>query len=676
MQQIHLLLSLGLLWLHLFALRLLLQPVFLPAVARAGGVLLLTAGFFFIEHFSGLGRLQWLLPLSTLAAALYIWRKRADWPAAWADEAVFGLCCAWGLLWKWLFPAIYPTSERVTDLYFITNYYDGVRLPAPDYWLAGYRFDFYYSFQHYGAALLGRWFGWEPAYAYNIAFVLLLGLGLSLAAGFVLRLLPQRKWGALLLLAALALGGTGATPFVRLIVQPSEQTAPLNRANDEMWAGVRFIGSYDMRANTEFGKRWFMPASQADLPSPDFQVRDLPMEVFGYHYYMGDYHPPLGGFFLLFLAMLLMLQIEQAAGTALRWQYALLAATAPLMLITNAWVVPLHGLLLAAWAGWRIWRKQGLDWAALFGGGLLAGLAIYPYLTHFSAYPPQTAIRLTQAVDHTPLPNFLLQMWPMLILFPLAWLQRRRLPVATLFALCFGAMLLAGEFLFVDDASADRFERTNTTMKWWGYMWSGGLLACGALALGAQQRWQRYLCAAVLAVLCSQAFFTAQYFVHGGRTYAGKLGGTEWMTGDQAVGDMVRWLRQAPRGVVMESWQGDAYTNQGLYALFARQQALLVWPHHISVWRNGAPGNWLRSKQMRELYEGQLPDPLAFLRQNQVRYLVWSRYEANNPNWETIHQAISAEYDWRPFQEDEGRKLGLWLRREAAAGNMADPAYR
>ncbi len=156
MQLIHLLLSLALLWLHLFALRLTLARWLPGTLARALGVLLCVLLFFFIEHFVGLGDLRGLLPCSTLLAAWLVWRQRSAWLAARAEEIRFGLCFAWGMLWKWLFPAIYPTSERVTDLYFVSNYYDGGRLPGPDHWLAGYRFDFYYSFQHYGAALLGR----------------------------------------------------------------------------------------------------------------------------------------------------------------------------------------------------------------------------------------------------------------------------------------------------------------------------------------------------------------------------------------------------------------------------------------------------------------------------------------------------------------------------------------
>lgn len=185
MHLIFLSVSLALLWLHISAAQLISARIFAlsPALNRALGVLLPVLLLFFLEHFVGLGRLQWLWPLTTLAsAAIHYWQRQQCTTPAWRHaEITFALCLGWGLLWKILFPAIYPTSERVTDLYFMANYYDGQTLPPLDHWFAGYRFDFYYSFQHYAAALMGRWFGWDRGFAYNIAFALLLGLGMSLA---------------------------------------------------------------------------------------------------------------------------------------------------------------------------------------------------------------------------------------------------------------------------------------------------------------------------------------------------------------------------------------------------------------------------------------------------------------------------------------------------------------
>ena len=63
------------------------------------------------------------------------------------------------------------------NLAMIEAYMRGTRLPAPDIWFPPYRLNFYYSFQHYGAALMGRILLLPTGSAYNIAYCLLVALG-------------------------------------------------------------------------------------------------------------------------------------------------------------------------------------------------------------------------------------------------------------------------------------------------------------------------------------------------------------------------------------------------------------------------------------------------------------------------------------------------------------------
>ena len=85
-------------------------------------------------------------------------------------EALFLLAFAWALAWRLSFPGIVASSEKIGDLAMIMSYMPGDRLPPTDAWYPPYPFDIYYSFQHYGAALLGRIFGLDPGTTYNLAF--------------------------------------------------------------------------------------------------------------------------------------------------------------------------------------------------------------------------------------------------------------------------------------------------------------------------------------------------------------------------------------------------------------------------------------------------------------------------------------------------------------------------
>ena len=85
-----------------------------------------------------------------------------------------------------------------------------------DYWLPYQRLDYYYTFQHYSAALLGRIFGLGPGASFTLASIILPALVLGLAWEF-LTLLRVRLGGKLLSMVALAIGGTGISPLLHVI---------------------------------------------------------------------------------------------------------------------------------------------------------------------------------------------------------------------------------------------------------------------------------------------------------------------------------------------------------------------------------------------------------------------------------------------------------------------------
>jgi hypothetical protein len=520
---------------------------------------------------------------------------------------------------------------------------------------------------------LGRWFGWQIGFALNISFVLLMAMGLALAWDFTVRFVQQRASRAVLILA-LALGGTGVTPLLAGLVDEPQSETPnqaqtANQSIEHMWASARFIGNYDARINTELGVKLFpQPAESA---TPKWEPRELPLENFGYQYFLGDYHPPLGGFFLLFLMLALIGWGQHAVAAETRplaqksaIQQFLLAFTVPAMLVTNTWILPMQACLLLAWVGWRKWQKEAVIWSALIAGGGLGFVLIYPFLSDFAANTLQTPIRWVRAVDHTEPLRFLFLMWPILALFALAATEARRRPLVLMFVIGFAVMMALGEFTWVDDPSAGRHERTNTTMKWWGWMWSGALLSSGALALASERLWVRSLAFLVLCGPIVYAIPTAQYLSQLPLTNFGRLEGSAWFLKDRPVAAAVNWLKQAPRGIVLENWQGDAYNNQTLYALNSGQVSLMGWPSHVSIWHSGAPEVWAMRQEIIDFYTGVLPDPLNWLSRNNVRYVVWGHGERNANNWQQMHNTLSARYDWHPFVvQSPDDRVGVWARR-------------
>src|SRR5262249_49083516 len=128
---------------------------------------------------------------------------------------------------------------------FVANYFAGAKLPPVDYWLPHQRLDYYYTFQHYAAALLGRIFGFSPRPSFNFASLLLVSLVLTLALEF-LGLVRVRFGWKLLAIAALAIGGTGVAPLFHLITAaPPDPFLSYGAALQAMLHNSEFVGWFD-----------------------------------------------------------------------------------------------------------------------------------------------------------------------------------------------------------------------------------------------------------------------------------------------------------------------------------------------------------------------------------------------------------------------------------------------
>ena len=175
---------------------LVLRYIPFPAIARATGIIAICLGLFSLEHFVGLGPLYPLfLPLTALSLSV-IWSERAWFSDETfrTSEIVFLCALLYGAMCRLSFPEIVEDNDRLTDFHFVSNYLAGAKLPPVDYWLPYQRLDYYYTFQHYSAALLGRIFGLGPGASFTLASIILPALVLGLAWEF-LTLLRVRLGG-------------------------------------------------------------------------------------------------------------------------------------------------------------------------------------------------------------------------------------------------------------------------------------------------------------------------------------------------------------------------------------------------------------------------------------------------------------------------------------------------
>ncbi|MFZ2268789.1 MAG: DUF2298 domain-containing protein [Azonexus sp.] len=645
------------------------------ASARLSGVLGLALLAFAAEHFVGFGKLAWLWPLTTAAAAVALYARR-DWRAQrafWSGELVFVLGFAYGLAWRFAFPNIDASSEHLTDLYFISNFLPGQTLPAADRWLAGGVFDFYYAFQHYAAALLARLFGLEGGLAMNLSWALLIGFLASLAWEIASHFIRQR-WLRALLVMTLLLGGNGLSPLMPWLIDDSAESNAQGAAINRIWESTRFAGMFDAQVNTPLGE-----AIAGDPKAPGFAEHlELPLETVAYLSYLGDYHPPLGGLVLLLLTLALSLKIvqrtapESASATAPpefaggRLPDFALGMTLPLVLVTNTWVFPLHCGLLCAWLVFR--RKSlGAEWPALLAGALSGFALIYPFLGYFAPASLATPIALVKAGDHSPLAYFLALHWPLLLLIGAGLGLSRRVPWAGWLALTLAGLLLVSELIYVDDPMDGKYERFNTTLKWWSWLWPAALVGLGSVVLGRGGRPGQGLGILLLIALLSYALPLTSYWRHAEPANRGQMSGNGWLRQDDTQRNMLTHLKNSPDGVVLESIEQGAYSPSSALALNAGKGVVLGWPDHVAQWR-GAPAYVpQRHAAIRAIYRAELADPLDWLNQQQVRYFVWSLAdEQRMPQArQKLQAAIGRDFDWRAFYQNGEQQVGIWERRSA-----------
>jgi len=616
-------------------------------LARAASPLLVAIPFF-VEHFRGLGMLAWLWPFTTAASVCAMVYHREVFQRHWQIEAVYLGAFAYALCWRYSFPDITQSSEKLTDLGFVANYMPGSRLPPIDRWLPPFPFDMYYAMQHYGAALLARTLGATVGQAYNLAFCVIVAACVTAAAGTAW-LMVRRRFAVVLLVAAFVIGGTGVSPFIRQVV-------PARSA--QLYDSVRLIGnSLNPALATEPFGQWLLRVNHV---TP--QSLELPIELFSYLVGQGDYHAPLSGYLLLLLALLSIALIEarESEGPA----FVVLGTTVPLTMACNAWDLPLQALLVGAYVGYRIFSRETIRWKMLLGGGGVSALLLQPYLAHFTSHAADLhmTIRLVHRSIHTPPLLWLLTFYPVLVLIGLHLLSGERSRQSLMFCALFILLLVGSECLFIDDVYSGKYERFNTALKWWCWVYSGTVLTIGAFNLRSPSRICRWGTAASLLLILSYGRELAANLIFPAKSHLGQLDGAAWLRDDPANRAVMDFLATQPPSVVLQRLTDRAYVPEPALAMLAGQTPFMGWPNHEDIWRGYRPDIERRSEQIKAFYGGDLPDSARWLEENGIQYVLWLKddYQMPKGTYERIDQQIRGRYFWHESYSLGDFRVGFW----------------
>ncbi len=643
--------------------------------ALAAGPILAVTLVYAIECHHGLGRsLSGLGLFSTLVSFAMIVASAVAWEPAWLRgrwvELVrawrvefawrrlawpFGVCLAvflYAFSWRFIYPDIDGSSEKIADFSYIVSYYAGTTIPVVDAWFSPYLSIQYYSFQHYGAALMGRVLLLPPGAAYNIGYSLLIALGGTAFAGAVC-MVARRPLTRVLVIACFVVGGTGVTivdHFTDKAVNP--------------WTAMRFIGSAQMDKPPlgpifkAYNNKFQMPEG----PNQSYPM-ELPGEIYSYVAYLGDYHAPLSGYYLLglcFMGMLLWTRSRLARYPAM------VGATLTWTLLANTWVLPLQALAIMMWAGlnWRDWRRIV---PALAMGAAIVWLAAWVYLSAFTSAAAgyETAVRHVPWVERTPPLLFILFFLPTIAFILLGFFSGN--PQGWRLAGIWLCLLLFTEFFYVDDEYTGHYDRFNTTLKWWPWVMAGTLMTLAPVVLEqAKRRWVRVAGFLFCAYPCFYAYDLFLPMWWGPKDSRGKIEGTYYLTKDEFPRLMLGRLKVEKPGVVIERPEEQGgFTNSAVIPLFAGQRMWLGWWGHELLWRGNSEDVRRRHDRLMLFYKGDLPDAGPWLEAQGIDYVLFYRPGDTPEMWQKLNKAVSPQYTWvdiLTYQDEDGRRVGFWKR--------------
>jgi hypothetical protein len=401
-----------------------------------------------------------------------------------------------------------------------------------------------------------------------------------------------------------------------------------------------------------------------------FERMELPGEPFAYSVYLGDYHAPLSGYYLLGLGAMAMLLWSR---TGKRRYAAVAGCTLTWTLLANTWILPLQAIGIGGWllVNYRDWRRLV---PAVAGGAAAVWLLGWVYLSAFtsSASGYGAAIRVVPWKEHTPPLLLILFMLPTIALILLGLVsgssQGRRLGALWLF------LLLFSEYVYVDDVYSGMYDRFNTTLKWWPWVAAGTLMTLGPFVLEqARRRWVRF--AGILFCLypCFYALDLWGPFRERAGESTGRMEGTTFLTKDEFPRLMLGRLKVEAPGVVVERPEKEGgFTNSAVIPLFAGQRMWLGWYGHELLWRGFSEDVRRRHDTLTRFFDGEMPGAGKWLVAQGIDYVLWYRDGDTPEIWEKVNDSVSPEYVWCDIltyqnEREDGRRVGLWKRVPPAA---------
>jgi hypothetical protein len=601
----------------------------------------------FIEHGMALPMLRWALPFTFLGSAWLIISPRTSWRLMRVPTATFLTCFAFTLGVRALKPDIDPVRDGRLDVHLIADYLMGGTLPPVSTWLPPFRQYFYYSFEHYGASVMIRLFGFDLGTGFNVASALLSAFILFTIGAIACRLGGHRRWivGVSVLLTASAM--TGSTAYLWLLMpatkDPNDTTNLLNRADP---------------GNVDYPFHHFLH------PTGIYDSHELLPP--GYWGWIGSFHSTVAGQFLTLLAVYCAVEMTRSQRSNIPWIGIVTCCV--LLLLCSTWGLPFVALLTLLTAFHSIMRGIGpRDLRIVIMGLAGVTLCLTPLLLYYLKSEAPLPVP-TQSQERTQLFEFLVQWWPVYlpaIVLIFSW-RKLNAVVVIVVASSAGWLLVMEHWTIAD--------RLDMTGKIWGYLfgasWAVLIPSLASRRTIAARSLLGLLVVAAGISICFWTDYTQRTLPGDDKWHLDGLG--DFRT-DAVKGRILQALSILDHHVILSGKCQWAYNEAPLLASLTRNYDYVADDFDCDNHFN--PDCFGEGKRRADganlLYEGKCPDTLRFLSDRKIDALViWPEDGISDGILASFKTALSGEYVYQDCRENftDQPNGGVFLRRTAEKG--------
>jgi hypothetical protein len=605
----------------------------------------------FIEHFVALPNLLAILPLLLGAIIWMLTSPRFSKDNLLLPSLIFLFSFAFTFGIRCLQPDINYTSDGLADLNKINNFCQGDVLPPTDTWLPPFRYEWYYSLQHYAASIVKRLFDIKLGVAYNTSHALLSAFTCVAGAAAAHRLSGGKLWITISIPFLIESSTTGSSAYIQLFMH-----------DPSLWLADNLSGAFDdLRHNNPDNPLWKLLAA-------DHHER-LELQVPGFWTWRDEYHANSSGHFLTLLSVFVIGELAYLKKA--NWPWVMAALIPIYAIVSSTWAFPIilllcGGAVIAALFFNRRPAQIGMTLILFFTGLVL----LWPSFYEVTSSPEAPSIIWTKHEEATPIFEFLVQWWPILML----WIGGLIALISDFiyyrkfsFGICWimivvPIMLIGIEWITIEG-------RYNTVEKMWGYTYGVAFFTLFPIIAMRTALGYRFI---TLIMVISSAISLSGWLKNAwdwtplGRWPDAEfhLEGTHYIMIDDQKKRMFQVLTQIKHATFLTGkCIAFNYYESPALTVFTQNRSYATWTYFESV-ANYVDVAEAREKQNNDFYSGAMPNRLQFLQSNNISgVVIWPDDDIPNDFLEALTKELDSMYQYIDCRGSGDKNAGVFLLR-------------